>query len=38
MTTEEVPGDDIPDMPLNWMEEKKSDIPEDELEGLDVDE
>jgi len=30
----DIPGDDVPEAPENWHEENKSDVPEEELEGL----
>jgi len=35
MPDEEVPGEDVPEPPEHWHEENKSDVPEDELEGVD---
>lgn len=32
---EEIPGDDVPEMPEGFIEEYKTNIPEEELEGLD---
>ena len=31
----QVPGEDVPEPPENWHIKNKSDVPDDELEGLD---
>ena len=35
MSDEEIEGEDVPEPPVGWHEENRSDVPEDELEGLD---